>query len=84
MPDGFLGEVKAWLALIECVVQDITTQTETLFSRAPKDTRKAFALWVNKHPPDIATYLFEYMDERPLPPLIYDKYDWSSLADENK
>ena len=72
-----------WLAQIDGVVQEITTRTEIAFEQAPKDTRKAFALWVNKDHKDISMYLFARMDERPLPPLIYDKYDWSELAGDD-
>ncbi len=82
VPDEFLGDVKIWLAQIEHVVEDMTSQIESAFAQAPKDSRKAFALWVNEHHRNLVSYLFARLDERPLLPLIYDKYDWSKFVDD--
>jgi len=83
VPDEFLRDVKVWLAQIQATVDDIETRTEKVFHQAPKDTRKQFALWVNKHQRELSTYLFARMDNRPLEPLIYEKYDWSTLTDKS-
>jgi len=81
VPDEFLGDVREWLTQIEATVVDIETRTTVAFEQAPKDTRKDFALWVNKHHRDLSTYLFARVDNRPIRPLVYEKHDWSALAE---
>lgn len=82
VPDEFLGDVKTWIQQIQTTVDDIKAQTEKVFQQAPKSNRKQFALWVNKHQRSLSMYLFARMDDKPLEPLIYNKFDWSSIIDD--
>ena len=71
VPDEFLGEFERWVAEIGSVAEDIENRVEHAFSAAPKSDRKEFALWVNKHHPELSAYLFYRMDGKPIRPLIY-------------
>lgn len=82
VPDEFLGDVKQWLAFIDQTIHDIQSRVETVFQQAPTSSRKEFAMWVNKYHRDIGIYLFAYLDEYPLEPLIYAKHDWIMFDDQ--
>ena len=71
IPDDFLAEVNAWIEDIQSRVEAVRSTVETVFSQAPQDNRKAFALWVNTHHRDIAPYLFARLDNKPLDALVY-------------
>lgn len=80
VPDEFLDDVKTWIQQIETTVNGIQSEVEHVFNQAPKDNRKQFAMWINKHHRDLSTYLFAHLDNRPIKPLIYEKHDWSELT----
>jgi RNA ligase len=71
IPDEFLGEMNEWVAEIESTVNQLKKQIQTAFEEAPKGSRKEFALWVQQKHPQLAAYLFAYLDARDIEPLIY-------------
>lgn len=66
-PEEYRDEVVGKIAAFKKRIQELSDICYTLFVGAPKETRKAFALWVNasveKH---LRGFLFTLMDGRPL------------------
>lgn len=76
LPDEFLTDVRQWAAEIEAEVIRIRTGANVAFDAAPKETRKAFALWVQANIiKDNWPYLFAMLDNRPINPIIYKKLE---------
>ncbi|GAB4546740.1 MAG: hypothetical protein OHK0023_06830 [Anaerolineae bacterium] len=72
IPEEFLGEVRNWQAEAEAAYRRWSARIEALYAEAPKETRKDFALWVSANTlPIEATLLFEKLDGKDLPPLIW-------------
>jgi RNA ligase len=65
IPDEFASQVKEHYQIIMETVATITARVEAAYQDAPKTTRKAYALWVREHVPDLAPYMFLRMDDRP-------------------
>jgi len=81
IPDEFLGQFKGWVQQIETIVNETKAQVQTVFEAAPKSTRKDFALWVQAHHPQLASYLFAVLDGKDIEPLIY-RLAFQNLPDE--
>lgn len=75
IPDEFLADVLAWSQEIESELKRRIIEIEAAFDDAPKDDRKTFALWVNKHQRKLAPYLFARLDNRPLEALLFKDMD---------
>lgn len=73
VPDEFLEQVKGWKQDIEKRINIITREVEQAYHQAPKVDRKTFAMWVQKHEPALAPYLFARLDGRDYTELIYRK-----------
>jgi RNA ligase len=71
IPDEFFPQVNQWVAEIEEKVRQIKAEVAAVFEVAPKETRKAFALWVQKHHRHLAHYMFAHLDGKDIEPLIY-------------
>lgn len=71
IPDEFLDEVRRWEREIQQRVCEVESRVGVAFDAAPKDTRKAFALWVREQHPQEAAYLFAKLDSKKIRPLIY-------------
>lgn len=71
VPDEFLTEWNGWVAEIETKVTQIKELTETVYGQAPKDSRKDYAAYVNRVAPQIASYAFLRLDNKPLEQVIY-------------
>lgn len=71
IPDEFLGQVKEWIEEIKTTVSQTKAQIEAAFDQAPRATRKDFAMWVQQHYPELASYLFARLDGKEIEPLIY-------------
>lgn len=74
LPDEFMGEVRQWAAEIETEVNKAKTIVQKVFAIAPKETRKEFALWVQRIvQKEYQACMFALLDGKPLEPLIYKK-----------
>jgi len=77
VPDEFLDETRAWIQEIEQTIQNFTEEVRAIFEQAPEDSRRDFAVWVNKtQPKRMRRYLFAMLDGHDLTPLIYQYYEW--------
>jgi len=71
MPDEFLDEFNSQLDEIGSTVAKTVREIEETFATAPKsETRKEFALWVQKNHKRLAPYLFAMLDGKELEPMI--------------
>lgn len=73
VPDEFLDEFKEWVLEITNLVAYIEMNVKQRFEMAPKESRKEFALWVNKHYPQSAPYLFRQYDGKDYKDLIFQR-----------
>lgn len=73
IPDEFLADFNAWAKEIEETRERIKREVVDIFTQAPKDTRKDFAVWVMSRHKDISSYLFALLDGHDLEPIIYKK-----------
>lgn len=64
VPDEFLEQILEWRDEIETKAQEIEKSVSSAFSRAPKSTRKEFALWAKANHQDLMPYLFLMLDDR--------------------
>lgn len=71
IPDEFLTDVRTWMSEITTAIDSRKAQVESAFHAAPKDDRKTFALWVQKHHKDIMSHMFTRLDNKPLEPALY-------------
>lgn len=78
VPDEFLGEIKAHVAVIEKRIADITYAVEEAWKQLPerqadeneKQYRKRVALWINANHKQIGHYLFGRLDHQDILPKI--------------
>ena len=73
VPDEFLNDVHLWVLEINATAQWKENEVESWYAAAPTGSRKEFALWVNKHCPHLATYLFKRHDGKDYVQDIYKK-----------
>ena len=82
VPDEFLDETRAWIHEIETTIERIKQEIQQIFDDAPKESRRDFAMWVNKYHKSMASYLFAMLDEHDIIPIIYHRHDWGHTEDE--
>jgi RNA ligase len=68
---GLEFELAYTIGSVEKKAENIFNKVEDAFQEAPKTDRKTFALWVKKHHPQIAVYLFLAWDNKEIYPAIY-------------
>jgi RNA ligase len=73
IPDEFLGDFNNWCKQINEKLEEVHNRVEELFSLAPKDSRKEFAIWVNKNAQEYSSYLFKRLDNCDYDDIIYKK-----------
>lgn len=71
IPDEFSAQFDGWVDEIAVMVAVVQDEVKRAFADAPKESRKDFAVWVNKNHRDIAPYLFAMLDGRDIVPMIY-------------
>lgn len=81
IPDEFLEQFNDWVDEIVGTIDTVKITANHIFSKAPKETRKDFAIWVNKSYKDYASYLFAIFDGKNIEPLIY-KMAFKNRSDE--
>lgn len=79
VPDEFLTQTRQWIKEIHATVQDIENEVHILYERAPRGTRKEFALWVMDEHWEYSKYLFARYDDRDIKSLILQHHDWEQL-----
>lgn len=78
VPDEFLGETMDLITEIKRKVSGIQFAVETVFEKAPKDSRKAFAKYAQEHyfqGRSFAPYLFKRLDNKDYTQMIYNRED---------
>lgn len=63
-------QVTTWKLEIDAEIEALTQRTLRAYRDAPKDTQKAFALWVQYHHTELAPYLFAHHDGKPIKPIM--------------
>lgn len=71
IPDEFHNELNGWTEQIDDIINTVKEETESVYKKAPKTTRKEFALWIQRNSPTLVPYLFARLDHRDLLPFIY-------------
>lgn len=71
IPDEFKAEVNQWIFQVEDTISKTTEEVEEYFLKAPKSTRKEFALWVKENTPDLFPYMFAKLDGKDYHDMIY-------------
>lgn len=71
IPDEFLIEFNAWVDEIQQHVSDVVGSVESMFAKAPKESRRDFALWAKSECPQLMHYLFARLDGRDYLPMVY-------------
>jgi RNA ligase len=71
IPEEFLKEFDEWVCRVKSKVGEVAELVSGAFSQAPRDTRKDFAIWVNKNHRELAPYLFYMLDGKDISPLIF-------------
>ena len=74
IPDEFLEGTKGWIREIEKARDDMRHHIDATFAAIPpevRQTRKEFAIWVNRHHKPLAPYLFARLDDDDTMPIIY-------------
>ena len=71
VPDDFLGDAKRWIEEIRLTISDIQNQAKTVFSVAPKGSRKMFVQWVDKNHAPLKPTLLAMFDQTDVPQAIY-------------
>jgi len=84
VPDEFLDETRVWINEIESTIERVKQEVQLVFNEAPKESRRDFALWVNKHHKPMASYLFAMLDEHDITPLIYQRHGWGQNEEGNE
>lgn len=82
MPDEFYDRIQEWSVLIRETVDQVEANVKLIFADAPKESRKAFAIWVQGEHQNLAPYLFAMLDGKPLAPIVYAKYDWKVASQD--
>lgn len=84
VPDEFLGQIRAWKAEIDAVIQAVHGTVVSALESAPTSTQKEFALWVQANfPKDMQSYLFAAKTGKPITPIIY-KRAFEGRADADR
>lgn len=66
-PEEYREEVQQYIEKFTTVKQQIEQDVSLYFTKAPKDTRKDFALWVQQNvPSDLKGFMFMLFDNKPL------------------
>lgn len=73
VPDELIVPVLAWRDMIADGAAEMNERVELAFARAPKGTRKEFALWVQAEHPDLMPYMFRRLDGGDYQQIIYAK-----------
>lgn len=76
IPDEFLEDVLRWDAQIQATVEQVRANALSAFAQAPKESRRAFAEWVQANHPRLKHYLFALLDGKDIDPIIYTKHDF--------
>ena len=71
IPDEFKEQVNEWIGEIDTTIEYIQETVKYVFSKAPKNNRKEYALWCKDNAPYLLPYMFAYLDEKDLLPIIY-------------
>jgi RNA ligase len=71
IPDEFKDEVKEWERQIDETIEATKESIESAFAKAPKDTRKDYALWCKSEVPNLLPYMFARLDNKDVAPIIY-------------
>lgn len=71
IPDEFKKEINEWENQINNTIATIKGRVEGVFSIAPKDNRKNYALWCKETVPELLPYMFARLDDKDLMPIIY-------------
>lgn len=71
IPDEFRDEVKTWEKQINETIDATKESIEAAFIKAPKDTRKDFAIWCKSEVPRLLPYMFARLDGKDVIPIIY-------------
>lgn len=71
IPDEFKEEVNGWITRIEETMSSIKQSIEVAFEKAPKTSRKEYAIWCNDNAPDLLPYMFARLDGNDLNQIIY-------------
>lgn len=74
LPEELRSQVEGWTEEIQRNVGLLRWRVEELYSKAPKGTRKEFALWVKAEAPQIAPLLFARADGKDLTAFIRQDY----------
>lgn len=75
LPEEYLTLVDGWVSAINTRVLAVSKMVESIYSNAPKDTRKDFALYARQFP-DLQKYLFLRLDGKDYKPVIYRHEDF--------
>lgn len=83
VPDEYLNEVRQIVKIASNIYNDAVLKVEEKFEEAPKESRKDFAMWVQKNCMDVLPCMFKKYEGKPYTDLIYkdilnriDKIDW--------
>ena len=71
VPDELIAPVLEWRDMIDEGVAKTNERIEAAFSKAPKGTRKEYALWIKTEHPDLMPYMFLRLDGRDYQQAIY-------------
>lgn len=69
IPEEFIGQVEECFDLITNTYQDFLQKSLELYEKAPKSTRKEFALWVRNQ--EMQSVLFALYDQKDLAPSLW-------------
>lgn len=83
MPPHIRDDVIKWRTEIEIGVGEVRRQVNETFARAPKSSRKEFALWVKENAARIAPLLFLRMDSGDIGGAIMANYDRYTAGSED-
>jgi len=64
VPDEMLVSVREWTVSFDEEYGRILNEAQSAFNKAPKDSRKEFALWAKENAPSVLHYLFMMLDGR--------------------
>lgn len=76
IPDEFQTEAKSWIKHIDAEVARIKAEIDHHFALAPKDDRKAYALYCKENCPSLLPYMFGKIDDKDVTPIILAKHNF--------
>lgn len=71
IPDEFLTQFNEWVFIILNKIYEVKEEMNMLYSMAPKENKKEFALWVLTNYKDYAPYLFVMYENKPIDEVIF-------------